>query len=381
MTQPITSHDIAREAGVSRTTVSYVLSNREGVSVSARTRKRVLATARRLGYVPNSAAAMLVTGRSKSIGLVLSRPELIGVDGFIPILIDGLNEACSQRGYRLVMEAVPDPPGVNDYVQLAKSKRVDSMIIFNPRRGDPALRKVLETSFPVVVPGSATQERDSATAIQDRKGSRQATDHLLALGHRRIAYISYASLSYHGALLRLEGYRMALEAAGVPIAANLFAEADFTAASGYQAMQRILASSARPTALFAGNDTIAMGAMLALREAGLSVPEDVAVVGYDDLPVASYTCPPLTTVRTHALEQGRLLARAAIALMNGEKPASQQDVVPLELIVRNSCGAKRDQSGSIRSPALRASPSTRRRSPQGQKTNFQPSSPESGQRK
>jgi LacI family transcriptional regulator len=288
---------------------------------------------------------MLVTGRSKSIGLVLSRPELIGVDGFIPILIDGLNEACSQRGYRLVMEAVPDPPGVNDYVQLAKSKRVDSMIIFNPRRGDPALRKVLETSFPVVVPGSATRQRESATAIQDRKGSRQATDHLLALGHRRIAYISYASLSYHGALLRLEGYHMALEAAGVPIAANLFAEADFTAASGYQAMQRILASSARPTALLAGNDTIAMGAMLALREAGLSVPEDVAVVGYDDLPVASYTCPPLTTVRTHALEQGRLLARAAIALMNGEKPASQQDVVPLELIVRNSCGAKRDESG------------------------------------
>ena len=170
---------------------------------------------------------------------------------------------------------------------------------------------------------------------------------------------------------------MALEAAGVPVEANLFAEADFTAASGYQAMQRILGSGARPTALFAGNDTIAMGAMLALREAGLSVPEDVAVVGYDDLPVASYTCPPLTTIRTHALEQGRLLARAAIALMNGEKP--QQDVVPLELIVRNSCGAKRDESGSIRSPAVRAGPSTRRRSPQGQRTNFQPSSPESGQ--
>jgi len=344
----ITSHDIARAAGVSRTTVSYVLSNRSGVSVSGKTRRRVLATARRLGYVPNSAAAMLVTGRSKSIGLVLSRPELLGVDGFIPIMVHGLNEVCSARGYRLLMEAVADPPRVDDYLDLAKSKRVDSMIIMNPRKGDPALRKVIETSFPVLVAGSAEHPRESAIATQDRQASRKATEHLLSLGHKRVAHISYASLSYHGALLRLEGYRQALQGAKIPFHPTLFAEGDFTAQSGYDAMQRLLASGSRPTALFAGNDTMAVGAMLALREAKLSVPEDFAVVGYDDLPIASYSCPPLTTIRTHPFEQGKLLAEAAIALMNNEKVGSQQDALSLELIIRNSCGARNSGRGFFR---------------------------------
>jgi DNA-binding LacI/PurR family transcriptional regulator len=350
---------------VSRTTVSYVLSDRQGVSVSPRTRQRVLATARRLGYVPNSAAAMLVTGRSRSIGLVLSRPELICVDGFIPIMIDGLNEVCSERGYRLVMEAVHDPPGVGDYLDLAKSKRVDSMIVINPRKGDPALRKVIESDFPVLVSGSAEEARESAIATQDRKGSSKATAHLLALGHKRIAHISYASLSYHGALLRLEGYRTAIETAKLPFEMSLFAEGDFTAESGYHAMKRILASGPRPTALFAGNDTIALGAMLALREAGLSVPEEFAVVGYDDLPIASYTCPPLTTIRTHAFEQGKLLAEAAIALMNKEKVGSQQDVLPLKLIVRDSCGARSDGKRSVPAHSkTRIAKSSSRRAPQ-----------------
>ena len=340
MSKLITSHDIAKAAGVSRTTVSYVLSDRSGVSVGEKTRRRVLATARRLGYVPNSAAAMLVTGRSKSIGLVLSRPELLGVDGFVPIMVHGLNEVCSARGYRLLMEAVADPPRVDDYLDLAKSRRVDSMIILNPRKGDPALRKVIETSFPVLVAGSAEQPKESAIATQDRQGSHKATEHLLSLGHKRVAHISYASLNYHGALLRLEGYRQALQGMKISFDPTLFAEGDFTAQSGYDVMRRILASDSRPTALFAGNDTIATGAMLALREAELSVPKDFAVVGYDDLPIASYTCPPLTTIRTHPFEQGKLLAEAAIALMNNEKVGSQQDVLPLELIVRNSCGAR-----------------------------------------
>ena len=357
MTRLITSHDIARAAGVSRTTVSYVLSNRPGVSVGAKTRKRVLATARKLGYVPNSAAAMLVTGRSQSIGLVFSRPELIGVDGFIPIMVHGLNEVCSERGYRLLMEAVPDPPGVDDYLDLAKSKRVDSMIILNPRKGDPALRKVIETSFPVLVAGSAEQPRESAIATQDRRGSRKATEHLLSLGHKRVAHISYASLNYHGALLRLEGYRQALQGVKISFDPTLFAEGDFTAQSGYDAMKRIFASDSRPTALFAGNDTIATGAMLALREAELSVPEDFAVVGYDDLPIASYTCPPLTTIRTHPFEQGKLLAEAAIALMNNEKVGSQQDAFPLDLIVRKSCGATTGEKRSFRKSSKRGRPS------------------------
>ena len=237
MTRPITTHDIAREARVSRTTVSYVLSDRPGISVSAKTRKRVLATARRLGYVPNSAAEMLVTGRSRSIGVVLSRPELISEDGFIPIMIYGLNEVCRERGYRLLMEAVHDPPGVDDYLDLAKSKRIDSMIVINPRKGDAALRKVIESKFPVLVSGSSERPQESAIATRDSGASRQVTNHLIALGHRRIAHIGHASLQYVAVYRRLEGYRAALRAAKLSFDEALFVEGDFTSESGYRAMK------------------------------------------------------------------------------------------------------------------------------------------------
>jgi len=365
VTRLITTHDIAREARVSRTTVSYVLSDRPGISVSPKTRKRVLATARRLRYVPNSAAEMLVTGRSRSIGLVLSRPELISEDGFIPIMIHGLNEVCKERGYRLLMEAVHDPPGVDDYVNLAKSKRIDSMIVVNPRKGDAALRKVIESTFPVLVWGSSERPQESAIATQESRASYQVASHLISLGHQRIAHIGHASLQYVAVHRRLEGYRAALGAAKLPFDEALFVEGDFTFESGYRAMKQLLASNAHPTALFAGNDTIAVGAMLAIREAGLCIPEDFAVVGFDDLPIATYASPPLTTVRTHAFEQGKLLAEAAIGLMDKERIGSQQDVLPLELIIRESCGAKTRGQGLSTSPW--SGPKTRRRTSRASK--------------
>ena len=345
MTGTITTHDIAREAKVSRTTVSYVLNDRPGMSVSSATRKLVLATAQKLGYVPNSAAEMLVSGRSRSIGLVLSRPELLSFDGFIPIMIYGLNEVCRERGYRLVMEAVHDPPARDDYLDVAKAKRIDCMIVVNPRKGDIALRKIVESKFPVLVCGSAERPKESALATHETEASYQATRHLVSLGHQRIAHISHASLEYLAVHRRLEGYQAALRSAKLVFEKSLFVEGDFTCESGYHAMKQILASNAKhPTALFAGNDTIAFGAMLAVREAGLSIPEDFAVVGYDDIPLAAYAAPPLTTVRTHAFEYGRLLAEAAMRLMLKEKIGSQQDVLPLELIIRASCGAKQEET-------------------------------------
>src|SRR5277367_1995011 len=123
MTRRVTTHDIARAAGVSRTTVSHVLNNQPGIALNPKTRERVLATARKLGYVPNSAAQMLVTGRSRTIGLVLSRPDLASIDAFLPPMIYGLNNACRSRGYRLLMEAIRDQESADAYLDLAKSKR------------------------------------------------------------------------------------------------------------------------------------------------------------------------------------------------------------------------------------------------------------------
>jgi len=345
----VTTHDIAREAGVSRTTVSHVLNSQPGINLSPKTTERVLATARKLGYVPNSAAQMLVTGRSRCIGLVFPRADLLAVDAFIPIMIYGLNEVCRDRGYRLVMEAIKEPLGDDAYSDLAKSKRVDSLIVVNPRKDDIALQKVIKSKFPVLIAGTAERPGENAISTQEGQASCQITRHLISLGHRRIAHIGHASLDYVAVCARLEGYRVALETANLPFNQALVAQGDFTFESGYCAMKQILTLNARPTALFAGNDTIAIGAMLAVRAAGLSIPRDFAVVGYDDIPSAAYACPPLTTVRTHAYEHGKLFAEAAIRLMNKEEIGSQQNALPLDLIIRESCGAKAAKTNSTSS--------------------------------
>jgi DNA-binding LacI/PurR family transcriptional regulator len=350
MTRRITTFDIAREAGVSRTTVSHILNDQPGVHLSAKTKARVLETARRLGYVANSAAQMLVTGRSQSIGLVFPRGDLLAIDAFIPTMIRGLNEVCRARGYRLVMEVLRDLSDEQAYLKLANSKRVDALIVINPRRGDRALAKVLKSKFPVLVAGTNDGPWRNTIATQEGTASQRATNHLISLGHLRIAHISHSSLDYVSALRRLEGYRAALSNAGLPYEQALVTQADFSFASGYQAMKDILAEHTRPTALFAGNDTIAIGAMLAIRQAGLSVPHDIAVVGYDDVPSAAFASPPLTTVRTHPYQHGKLLAEAAIRLMRQEGIGSQQDALPLELVIRDSCGARTRPIPSARTP-------------------------------
>jgi DNA-binding LacI/PurR family transcriptional regulator len=340
MTRRVTTYDVAREAGVSRTTVSHILNKHPRVTLSEKTRERVLAAARKLGYVPNSAAQMLVTGRSQTIGLVLSRPDLVAIDAFVPTMMFGLNEACRAHGYRLLMDAIRDPKSADAYLDLAKSKRIDGLIVINPRKGDAALRKIIESKFPILIFGSSGHPHENSVGTEEKEASCQATGHLLSLGHRRIAHISYAPLVYLPAQRRFDGYQRALRIAKISFNKNLFAEGDFTCESGYLAARRILASNAKPTAVFAGNDTIAFGAMTAAREAGLSIPEEFAVVGYDDIPAAAFACPPLTTVRSLAFEQGKIAGEAMIDLVNGRELRRKTAIVPLELVIRDSCGGK-----------------------------------------
>jgi DNA-binding LacI/PurR family transcriptional regulator len=193
--------------------------------------------------------------------------------------------------------------------------------------------------------GSLAHPQENAVGTFNAGAARRATEHLIRLGHRRIAHVTYAPLHYIGARQRMQGYKASLTAAGIRFNPRLIGFGDYSCESGYLAMTKILRRGAPPSALFAGNDVIAIGAMAALDEAGLAIPQDVAVVGFDNIPMSAYTRPALTTIQVAAVEQGELAAEAALALLQGKKIGSRQDVVPLPLVIRDSCGARLEGSG------------------------------------
>lgn len=357
MTRRITSIDIARHAGVSRTTVSFVLNQVPGVRPA--TRERVLSAARKLGYVPNSAARMLVSGRNHTLGLVISRLDLLQVDGFIPRLLYGIERVCNRAGYKLLVDAVDDGSDTNAYLDLAHGKRIDGLIVLNPRADDRGLVQLVDKGFPLVIVGSIGHPKENSVSTDFLTGGRLATDHLVSLGHRRIAHISFASLSYVDERARYWGYREALKKARIRFDKTLLATGDFSSESGFDAMSQLLRSGVTPTAVFVGNDTIAIGAMAAIRAAGLTVPGDISVVGFDDLQFAAFSNPTLTTVRVQGGELGEHAARAAIELLNGKPVGIKRRVVPLELVVRESSGKPRlSTSPKISKDKPRGSPKT-----------------------
>ena len=335
----VTSSDIAKAAGVSRTTVSFVLNEREATGISAGTRARVLQAATALGYVPNSAARMLVSGRSRTLGLVLAHGDLMTFDAYAPPLMFGISRVCNARGYKLLVEAVEGGRRRNAYIDLVKSKSIDALIVLNSSAEDADLLALIESRFPVVLIGSIGHPQENAIRSHAVQGAERATRHLLDLGHRRIAHITYAPIRYAGSMERYRAFERTLEKHGAKVDRELIAYGDFSMESGYEAMHEIIKRPRGFTALFAGNDTIAVGAMAALREAGLSIPQDVAVVGFDDLPLASYCQPALTTINTNPVVHGEQAALAALALLEGHPIGIRTCRFPLKLIVRASCGA------------------------------------------
>jgi DNA-binding LacI/PurR family transcriptional regulator len=338
MMRRVTSNDIAQAAGVSRTTVSFVLNEKKGTNIRAETKARVLEAAKALGYVPNSAARMLVSGRSRTLGLVLAHGDLMSVDAFAPPLMFGIGRVCNSRGYKLLVEAVEAGSRRNAYLDLAKSKSIDALIVLNSNSEDDGLVRLIESQFPVVLFGSIGHPNENSIRPNTGRAVERVTRHLIDLGHHRIAHIAYAPLHYIGARERLRAFRLALERAKIEFDESLIAYGDFNLESGYRAMRQILQRGQHPTALFAGNDTIAVGALAALREARLSVPGDVAVVGFDGLPIAAYSSPPLTTVDTEPIKQGEQAALAAIELLEGRSVGIRNCILSLKLIVRESCG-------------------------------------------
>jgi DNA-binding LacI/PurR family transcriptional regulator len=332
-----TSTDVALRAGVSRTTVSLVLNDR-GTSIPEVTRQRVLDAARELGYYAHHSARGLAGGRSQTIALVLRQSaELVAGDALLAETLRGLTVAARTAHFRVLVE--PMTQGQVSYGDLVRSRRADGAVVSGPLFDDPELADLIRDGYPIVIQGHAAGLDAPSVDIDNVASARMAVDHLVELGHRRIACVTNAPLSYTAAADRLAGYRESLAAAGLPFDADLVAEASYDAASGHAAMAAILAREV-PDAVFAASDVVALGAVGALREAGLHVPDDVSVVGFDDIPLAAYFDPPLTTVRLPANELGLAAGTALIDLISG-RDVPLRTLLATRIVIRSSTAPRR----------------------------------------
>lgn len=340
----VTSQDVARRAGVSRTTVSLVLNDVQGIQISDETRQRVIAAAEELGYVPEASAQALASRRVKIIGLLLTRsPHHIASDTFLTQILDGLIEIAHQKGLRLLIDLIKAQHQKEAYLQLVRSKRIDGVILSGPRFDDEALKLLGQEGFPTVIMGQLPGVEGCSVDVDNCTAAQRAVSHLIQLGHRRIACITNAALYYTAAEARLQGYRQALEKAGIEYDPQLVRYGDFDPDSGYREMMDLLDhnSAGKPafTAAFVASDVVAYGAKAAIRDKGLNVPRQIALVGFDDVPVSRYTDPPLTTVKLPARELGRVAGDYLVRLMDGEQLHGTRVLLDTQLIIRGSCGA------------------------------------------
>jgi LacI family transcriptional regulator len=305
------------------------------MSISAATRDRVMEAAAALGYQPNAPASQLARGSSLTIGLVLRQdPGQVASDALLPQTVQGLGDAAREAGFQVLVESLPPIPG--GYRRLLQSRRVDGLVVSGPLADDNELRRILDDGFPIVLQGHVATLNSPSVDVDNVAGAKAAVGHLLEQGHTSIALITNAPLKYTSAAERLSGYQQALAEHGVEYDGRLVAEGAFVAQSGFEAMASLLEK--RPfTAAFVASDVLALGAMGAIRAKGMRIPTDVSLVGFDDIPLAAYFDPPLTTVSIPAYELGRTAGNLLLAQIRGE-PVPQRTLLDTELMVRESVG-------------------------------------------
>ncbi|MDH4135998.1 MAG: LacI family transcriptional regulator [Anaerolineae bacterium] len=334
-----TSQNVADLAGVSRTTVSFVLNSVPGVKISEETRQRVLEAARQLNYYPTSAARTLASGKTHRIGLVFcEQRDHLMADAFLPAFLRGVNDLAHQEGYRLVFQSAEDSVGETAYVGLLREQHVDGLIVSAPRSDDFQLSRLQEEGYPLVLHGHLPDCSLPFVDVDNIGGACKAVSHLIELGHRRIGLVTNAPLSYTSSQDRLTGYRQALQEADLLLDDELVRCGEFSPRSGRRAMESLLALPSPPSAVFVASDVVALGAMAAVREWGMRIPQDVALVGFDDIFLAAYVSPPLTTVRLPAYGLGWAAGDMLIRLISEDEPLERQMLLESELVIRQSCG-------------------------------------------
>lgn len=330
----VTIREVARAASVSVATVSRVLNDKG--PVRDETRCRVLGIARKLSYAPNGAARSLITRKTSTLGVLL--PDLYGE--FFSELIRGIDSCARESGYHILVSGSHSDRAEIEAVLRATRGRVDGLIVMSPDLGARALRNNPVDGLPIVLLNGNGQRFDSIH-VDNYGGARTMVRHLIGLGHRRIAHLS-GPVGNSDAAERLRGYRDAMRTVSRQFAKDLVIEGDFREAAGYRVGAILLKRENPPTAVFAGNDSMAIGLLAAFQEAGVRVPRDVAVAGFDDIPIARFTTPALSTVRVPIAELGSRATRRLLQMISRSNVlAVRHDTLPTTLIVRDSCGSSR----------------------------------------
>ncbi len=328
-----TIKDVARHAGVSVATVSRAVNGH--ANVTARTREHVLGVVERMRFVPSTAARSMVMRRTHAVGALL--PDLHGE--YFSELIRGIDLAARARGLHLLVSSSHGDAAEAAAALRAMHGRVDGLLVMSPHASADFLWDNLSNGLPAVLMNTRLGGgAHSSFAVDNRAGACAMVQHLVDRGHRRIAFIAGPESNFE-AQERLRGYRAAMGEL-VPEQAEQVLQGDFSQESGFRAGGRVVALSERPTAVFASNDMMAIGCLSALDEAGLRVPRDIALAGFDDIPISGYLNPPLTTVRVHIAELGGLaLKRLASDIEGPQHTAVRHQTLPADLVVRRSTAA------------------------------------------
>lgn len=327
----VTIIDVAHEAGVSYSTVSRVVNNKP--SVNTETRAKVMQAMIRMGYQANLQARSLAGGRSHVIGLLV-------VDlatQYMGEIMYGIDDVLATRQYELMLYTTHRRKTKESaYVHMMAQGMADGLLILLPRDPDAYLESLRHRDLPyVLIDHHSANESDLFVAAANQKGGYEATKHLIDLGHARIGLIT-GWMDMTSAQDRLKGYKAALADHGIPLDPELVYEGDFTQASGYQGVSRLLDLPEPPTAVFASNDVSATGVLDAARVRGLRLPDDLSVIGFDDIPLAASLNPALTTIRQPLQEMGRLATQMLLDRIHDPDQSLASITLPTELIVRSS---------------------------------------------
>jgi DNA-binding LacI/PurR family transcriptional regulator len=335
-----TIYDVAREARVSISTVSRVINNQ--AYVSAETREKVLNAMQ--GYHPSEVAQGLVTKKTMTLGVIISQdPDYFFSNSNYTKVLRGIGVMAKQRNYRILLD-VNDSE--TDYSTLYRGRKVDGLILISVRTRCKYISKLVDNKIPFVLIGDYPDGNGKVPKVEidDKMAAVQAVTHLLLLGHTKIGLIG-GPLNYASGVNRLEGYQAALESQGIGYRQSYVEVVKYVSEeAGHQAAKALLMTGDRPTAIFAFNDTIALGVYQAAEELGLAIPGDLSVIGFDDSEVAKYLNPPLTTVWQPAYEKGLKAAEILINALNRKAKIEEESaslLLPGKLLIRGSCASPR----------------------------------------